>query len=77
MNLFGFKFGEAECGGCNWRVSNLYVLARDKKEARNLIKKEHLGLCGECICDMLASECYEIELPKKVKKNLPDEKRRG
>lgn len=70
MNLFEFKFEEVKCGGCNWRVSNLYVLAKDKKEARDLLRKEHLGLCSECICDMLTSECYEIELPKKVREKL-------
>jgi len=45
---------ELKCGGCNWRVSNLYVLARDVEEARQLLKRGEAGLCGDCFSEMLS-----------------------
>lgn len=50
---------EVKCGGCNWKVSRLYVLANSKEEAVKLVKKGLAGLCGDCMCDMLA-ENYKI-----------------
>ena len=51
---------ELKCGGCGWRVSRLYVLAGSKKEAVDLVKEGLAGLCGDCMCDLLANEGYSI-----------------
>jgi len=50
---------EVKCGRCGWRVSRLYVLAESKEEAVKLAKSD-AGLCGDCICEMLADEDYEV-----------------
>ena len=57
---------EVKCGGCNWKVSRLYVLARSKEEAVKLVKSGDAGLCGDCVCDMFAECNYEITLPHKT-----------
>ncbi|MEM2352153.1 MAG: hypothetical protein QXT26_07075 [Thermoproteota archaeon] len=49
-----------KCGGCNWEVSKLYVLANSKKEAVKLVKNGEAGLCGDCMCEMIAEEEWEI-----------------
>ena len=43
-----------KCGGCNWRVSQLFVLAKNEEEAIELIKKGEAGLCGDCFGELLA-----------------------
>jgi hypothetical protein len=55
-----------KCGGCGWRVSRLYVLANSKEEAVKLVKSGDAGLCGDCVCDMLAEGDYEITSPRKT-----------
>jgi len=52
--------GEVKCGGCNWRVSRLFVLADNRDEALQMIKNGEAGLCGECMAEMLAEGDYEI-----------------
>jgi hypothetical protein len=56
----GWYGDTVKCGGCNWAVSRLYVLATSKKEAVRLFKRGEAGLCGDCFCDMLAEGGYEI-----------------
>jgi hypothetical protein len=48
---------ELKCYGCGWRVTNLYVLATSKSEARRLYMSKDAGLCGDCFSEML------MELP--------------
>ncbi len=61
MRLFRFHFeNEVKCGGCNWRTSNLYVLADTREEASNLLRKGEAGMCAECICELLNEEKYII-----------------
>lgn len=53
-NLRIFKVSEDEkCGGCNWKTSNVYLLAENEKEAKNLYKKSKKGLCAECLVGLL------------------------
>ena len=59
MKLFRFCDEDLKCGGCNWRVSCLYVLADSEEEARKLFE-EGEALCASCMCDMLAEEEYCI-----------------
>jgi len=61
-----FKVAEDEkCGGCNWRVSRLFVIAENEKSAKEFSKildkkVERKGLCAECIIDLIMEEGYEI-----------------
>ena len=51
---------DEKCGNCNWRVSNIYVIAKDEDEAREIYKQNGAGLCAECICEMLMNSNREI-----------------
>jgi hypothetical protein len=44
---------ELKCRGCNWRVTNLYILAETPKEAVKLYLEGEAGLCGDCYGEML------------------------
>jgi len=57
--------GELKCPSCLWRVSRLYVIAKDEKEARRLYEEEGAGLCADCLVDMMVEEKYEIVVPEK------------
>jgi len=59
MKLFRFCDEDLKCGGCNWRVSCLYVLADNEEEAKKLFE-EGEALCASCMCDMLVEEEYRI-----------------
>ncbi|MDV3293467.1 MAG: hypothetical protein LYZ70_04275 [Nitrososphaerales archaeon] len=43
-----------KCGGCNWEVTFLYVMATSEKSAVKLLRSGDAGLCGNCYSDMLA-----------------------
>jgi len=45
---------DEKCGGCNWRVQNLYLVASSKEEAMELYKAYgERGLCADCLVEML------------------------
>lgn len=44
---------ELKCRGCNWRVTNLYILAETPEQALRLYRKGEAGLCGDCYGEML------------------------
>jgi len=44
-----------KCGGCNWRVENLYAVETLKD------KIDEYGLCGDCFCEMLVEEGFDID----------------
>ena len=55
--------GEVKCGGCNWRVSRLFVLADSREQALQMIKNGEAGLCGECMSELivdLTKDGYEL-----------------
>jgi hypothetical protein len=56
---------EIKCGGCNWRVTRLFVLAESKSDAVKLVKEGNAGLCGECFMEMVVEEGFELEVPNK------------
>ena len=66
MKLFEVGEGEEKCGGCNWGVSKVFLMADSQEEADRLYDEsgiedgEPRGLCGECIAEMLIEEGYEI-----------------
>ena len=49
-----------KCGGCNWRVSHMYVLACSREEALEMIRNGEAGLCGYCMSDLLVEGGYQI-----------------
>ena len=52
-NLKIFEVAEDEkCGGCNWKVHKLYLLASSEEEAKELYN-EHGGLCADCLVELL------------------------
>jgi len=58
----GSHYGQFKCGGCNWEVSFLYVLAESEEEARRLYLGGDAGLCDSCIADILVNGVYEVSL---------------
>jgi len=61
-NLKIFQVAEEEkCGGCNWRVSKLYLLADSQEEADQLYREYgDKGLCGECLAEMISEANWEV-----------------
>ncbi len=47
---------EFKCGGCNWTTSRLYVRARSREKALELVESGDAGMCSDCYSDMLAEE---------------------
>jgi hypothetical protein len=61
-----FKVGEDEkCGGCNWEVANLYLMAENQESANKIYKENERGLCGDCIAELLMDIDYIIFPPSK------------
>jgi len=61
MKVFAIPFEkEVKCGGCNWTVFKLYVLAETEREAREIVKKGEGGLCADCMLEVLSEGNYEI-----------------
>lgn len=56
--MFGFNTKDypdfyGKCLECNNETYHLYVLAEDMKEAKELLKYERDGVCGNCMCSRL------------------------
>ncbi|MBW2673827.1 MAG: hypothetical protein JRD89_10505 [Deltaproteobacteria bacterium] len=62
MKVFEVGYDE-KCGGCNWYVGKVYLMADTEDDASAIYGENERGLCGECLADMLAEEGYEI-VPK-------------
>lgn len=61
MKLYLVENGEEiRCCGCGWRVSNLYLIADSEEEAKKLHEDEGMGLCAECICELIREKDYEL-----------------
>jgi hypothetical protein len=54
FTLVGRDGASLKCGGCNWRVDRLYVLADTAEEAVSLYREGEAGLCGDCFSSMLS-----------------------
>jgi len=56
LKLFRKRFDEeVTCGGCKQKTRNLYVLAKDENDARDLIEMGE-GLCADCTLDNVVRE---------------------
>ena len=63
-----FKVAEEEkCGGCNWEVRNLYLMAENEEEARELYRENDRGLCADCLVELIMDEDLELPYPKEGK----------
>ena len=52
-----FHVAENEkCGGCNWLVRNLYLIARNEEEAVELYKENERGLCADCLVELIMEQ---------------------
>lgn len=60
LKVFRFNVEGEKCGGCNWSTTVKYVMAVDEEEAKKLLNEGLAGLCGDCLCDLLAEGEYEI-----------------
>jgi hypothetical protein len=60
---------DQKCGGCNWRVSNLYLMAESQKEANRLLKETRKmggnALCCDCMAELLTDSGHAIYPLKK------------
>jgi hypothetical protein len=59
---------EVKCGGCNWAVTKLYVLAESRSEAVKLVKEGLAGLCSECFMEMIVQQGFELKHPAEKRK---------
>ncbi len=56
-----------KCGCCNWKVAKVYLMAETQEEANQLFDEsgaedaDPRGLCGDCMCELLAETGYTIE----------------
>ena len=67
MKLFITDTGEdKKCGGCNWRTSTFYGIGDTVDNARNDFKDNGnnedygLGLCANCMCELIVDERFEL-----------------
>ena len=60
----GWEGGDdGKCGGCNWEVDNVYLLADTLAEATEIFRENHRGLCGDCMCEMIVEGGREVTTP--------------
>jgi len=59
--MFQFNFDPPKkCGGCGWRLTQLFVLANSDNEAKELLEADAAGLCDDCMCNLLVDNEYKI-----------------
>jgi len=67
MFQVGRDLERQKCGGCNWEVAKVYLMAESQEAADREYEEsgaedgEPRGLCGECMCEMLAEGNYTID----------------
>jgi hypothetical protein len=49
-----------KCGSCNWPADTVYQMADTEEGANECFRENHRGLCGDCMCELLADGEYEI-----------------
>jgi len=58
---------DEKCGGCNWRVANLYFAAASQEQAQAMYRENERGLCADCLIELFEEEGYGILQPQEVK----------
>lgn len=60
---------DGKCGGCNWEADHLFVLAKTKSEAKELLFKRYsgdgAGMCGECFSSFMTQYDFTLNEPTK------------
>ena len=51
---------EAQCSGCLHSTNRLFVVAETKLQALRAINRRKLGLCGDCVAGLIATEGWSI-----------------
>jgi len=51
---------DVKCPACGWETTALYVVAKDRAEAEDMIKNGDAGMCGGCVAEMIANEGWDI-----------------
>jgi len=54
---------DEKCGGCNWRVANLYFASDSQEQADAMYRENERGLCADCLIELFQEEGYEILTP--------------
>ena len=62
FNYDNYPDAKGKCGYCNWHVTNLYVMASDQDAADKQFQSGELGLCGDCMCELLMDGSYTISM---------------
>jgi hypothetical protein len=51
---------EVQCGGCLHQTDRLFVVAETKLQALRAINRKKMGICGNCIAELIAKEGWNI-----------------
>jgi hypothetical protein len=51
---------EVQCGGCLYLTDRMFVMAETKTQALDAITRVGLGLCGNCIAELIAEKGWSI-----------------
>jgi hypothetical protein len=54
------KKDEVQCGGCSHQTGSLYVVAETRLHALRRINSRKMGLCANCIAELIAKEGWNI-----------------
>ncbi len=49
-----------KCGSCNWESYSVFMLGNTLKDAIEVFRENHRGLCGTCMCEMIAEKGYKV-----------------
>jgi len=51
---------EVQCGGCLYLTDRMFVVAETRTQALDAITRVGLGLCGNCIAELIAEKGWSI-----------------
>jgi len=51
---------EVQCGSCLHKTTRLFVVAETKLQGLRAINKKKMGLCGDCVAGLIATEGWKV-----------------
>jgi hypothetical protein len=51
---------EVQCGGCLYLTDRMFVISETRQQALEAITRVGLGLCGNCIAELVAEKGWSI-----------------
>ena len=54
------KKDEVQCRGCSHQTDSLYVVAETERHALRALNDKKMGLCANCIAELIAKERWNI-----------------